>query len=89
MEGYDLTQYRSKIAQLDDEIIDLLIKRFELTDEIGIIKKKNNIPIENISVEKQVLERLTAKSNKKIDNALVSTIYTEIFNHSKNRQRRI
>ena len=43
----ELADIRQKISAIDDSIIDLLIERFKLTDEVGRIKKSGNIPIEN------------------------------------------
>ena len=85
----DLDSLRKGIAQIDDAMIDLLIKRFNLTDEIGRIKKDNNISIENLDVEKKIIERLVLKSDGKLDRKLVVGIYEKIFAESKERQGKI
>jgi chorismate mutase len=85
----DLDSLRKDIAQIDDSIIALLVKRFDLTDEVGRIKNKNNIPIENFEVEKKVLERLIVNSEEKIDKQLVFDIYAKIFANSKERQKNV
>jgi chorismate mutase len=85
----DLDSLRKDIAQIDDSIIALLIKRFDLTDEVGRIKNKNNIPIENLEVEKKILERLIVNSEDKIDKQLICDIYSKIFSNSKERQKKL
>lgn len=40
----DLDKLRNEIDQIDSDIIELLTKRFAVTDEIGIIKSQNNLP---------------------------------------------
>jgi len=84
-----LTQYRSKIAELDDKIIDLLIARFELTDEVGRFKKENNIPVENKEVEHKILFRFVERMNDCPSKESIFKIYKEIFAESKERQRNV
>ena len=85
----ELTDIRKKISDIDNSIIDLLIERFKLTDEVGKIKKFNNIPIENIGVERDILVRLHKQAAGKIDDELLVKVYTEIFLNSKERQKKI
>jgi chorismate mutase len=85
----NLDSLRKDIAQIDDAMIELLIRRFNLTDEIGRIKKDNNISIENLDVEKKIIERLVLKSDGKLDRKLVVGIYDKIFADSKERQGNI
>jgi chorismate mutase len=40
MKHADLDSLRKDVAQIDDAIIDLLIKRFDVTDEVGRLKKR-------------------------------------------------
>jgi len=85
----DLDSLRKNIAQIDDAIVELLVKRFDFTDEVGRIKNANNIPVENLDVERKTVERLTLNSEDKLDKQFISDIYTTIFTNSKERQRRI
>jgi chorismate mutase len=85
----DIETLRAQVAELDSEIIDLLIKRFELTDKIGEIKKQKGVPVENKELERQILGRLSTRTDGKFDSELVFNIYSEIFRESKKRQKRI
>jgi chorismate mutase len=89
MSGQNLDDCRNEIAKIDNKIIDLLIQRFELTDNVGIIKKKNNIPIENRDVENKLLARLILASHGKVDSALILKIYSAIITESKQRQKKV
>jgi len=89
MKHPDLDSLRKDVAQIDDAIIDLLIKRFDLTDEVGRLKNANGIPIENLEVEKKNIERMISNSNGKLDRQLVLDIYAPIFASSKERQKDI
>jgi len=85
----DLDSLRKDIAQIDETILDLLMKRFNLTDEVGRIKNKNGIPIENLDVEKKTVDRLVTRSVDKLDKELVLGIYGQIFASSKERQKKV
>lgn len=84
-----MSNYRKEIAKIDDKIVDLLIKRFELTDEVGRFKKKNNIPVENKEVEEKVLFRINEKLKSHPSKDSILNLYAGIFSESKDRQRKI
>jgi chorismate mutase len=89
MNEQELSEYRNKIAVLDNELIDLLIVRFELTDEVGRIKKKEGIPVENKEVEAKILSRFMERLENKSSKESILNIYKEIFIESKERQRKV
>jgi chorismate mutase/prephenate dehydratase len=83
----ELEEHRDKISKIDDAILDLLIKRFELTDEVGRIKKKNNISVENKELEEKILARFIERMDGSPSEESILKIYKEIFSESKGRQR--
>ena len=85
----DLDSLRKDIAQIDDSIVELLVKRFSLTDEVGRIKNASAIPIENLDIEKRTVERLVLNSVDKLDKQLVVEVYNTIFANSKERQKKV
>jgi chorismate mutase len=89
MKHADLDSLRKDVAQIDDAIIELLIKRFDVTDEIGRIKNASGIPIENLEVEKKCVERMISNSDGRLDRQLVLDVYASIFASSKERQRKM
>ncbi len=48
---------RTKIGEVDNQILKLVKQRLQLARKIGEIKKKSNLPIVDPHVEKEVLER--------------------------------
>ena len=56
-----LVQQRDIIQNLDNEILKLLEQRVAAAKIIGDIKKKNNKPIYAPDVEKEKIEKLSAK----------------------------
>ena len=57
-----LTDIRSDIQQLTEEILYIIAKRAELSQKVGIIKKNEGFPIEDISVERKLRKLVQEKS---------------------------
>lgn len=41
----ELSKLRDQLDEIDEEIIQNLAKRFETIEKIGIVKKRNNLPV--------------------------------------------
>lgn len=59
----EINNYRKKIDDIDNKIIELLNKRGETVKIIGDIKKKEKIEIHQPDREKEIIERVKQKSN--------------------------
>ena len=57
-----LTELRDEIADIDRQIIELINRRIAAAEEIGHIKRAQNLPIINEAVEAKVIERYTSVS---------------------------
>ncbi|MEM3833422.1 MAG: chorismate mutase [Thermoprotei archaeon] len=53
----NILKIRKQIDTIDDEIIRLLNKRMQLCKEIGELKKRMNMPIEDCKREIEVLQK--------------------------------
>ena len=70
-----LKQLRDKIDELDNQIIELLEKRFKGTNKISTYKKENNINVEDKNREQNILKK--TKSDK------VKLTFQKIFEINK------
>lgn len=61
----ELNLLRKKINQIDEQLIELLEKRIEVSKEIGNLKKKKNIAIFDAEREKEIIEYYTKNSDNK------------------------
>ncbi len=83
----ELTEYRDQINQIDDQILDLLQKRAEISKKVGAVKAE--IGNTNVYVphrQKQVIERLKAQNDDKFPEAALESIWTEILSASRSLQ---
>ena len=58
----DLAELRDEIADIDRQIIELITRRIAAAEEVGCIKRAQNLPIINEAVEEKVIARYTSVS---------------------------
>lgn len=74
---------RRKLDQLDDVIIAKLMERFEVSKEIGRIKKQYNIEVFQPDREKAIIESIKSRCKGYEDVDAIINIYNVIMNESK------
>ena len=79
---------RNSIDKVDDQIFDLILKRFDYVEKIGNIKKEMNMPVDDKAREKIIIERLSEKLSTKINYKEIKKIIDPIISISKDIQRR-
>ena len=72
-----LSILRSEIEEIDSLLLDLLCKRLNISKEIGIIKKENNLPIFDETREKELIQKLIKKN--KINSIYLEHFWNELF----------
>ena len=76
-----IPKLRKKVDEIDDQILKTLCKRVKVCKAIGDAKKKQGMPIRDLSRESEVFKRLKEKSVQIGLNAgQVEAIYREIVN---------
>ncbi|HON39650.1 MAG: prephenate dehydratase [Desulfomonilia bacterium] len=84
----DIDTIRAQIDALDDELLELLRKRFELCVEMGALKGRTNRDAFDPSREEAIVQRLTARLSPPLTAAMVEKIFMEIFSISRSLQQR-
>ena len=83
-----IKELRNSIDKVDDQIFDLILKRYDYAEKIGRIKKKMDLPVNDKAREEIIIERLSEKLSTKIDSAEIKKIIDPIISISKDIQRR-
>ena len=78
-----LIELRNEIDQLDNKIMELLDKRFEITKQVGLLKKESNTKILDAKRETIILDKTTKYSHY----PQISSVYQYIMSLSKDKQR--
>lgn len=79
-----LDKYRQQIDLLDEQIIELLEARFEITSQIGEYKREHQIPVLNEGREQQIINKLEAL--ELTHQREVTAVYLALMNVSKGQQ---
>ena len=77
----ELEALREEINNLDQELLELLEERFVLCEEIGELKKEQNISIEDKHREQEIIE--TKANSTSLRKEFVEQLFNLIFSESK------
>ncbi len=81
----DLEKLRSQIDTIDDQITDLFTERMDLSKEIAGCKKDSGLGVMNVSREREVISRVTARAGADME-SYVRVLYQTIFEASRSYQ---
>ena len=84
----DLKELRKQIDVIDDQIAKLYAERMEISKNVAITKKENNIQLENKDREKEILDRVTSEMPEDIK-LYATQVYDTLFRTSKAYQSRL
>ena len=84
-----LNELRARLDALNDDLADLLERRFELTDEIGALKRDNAALVRDRARELAILERVTARLADADKAEDVASVFEAVFAASRRRQEEI
>ena len=86
--GEDLQSFREKIDIIDEKILDLLKQRMDLVRDVGKLKAKLDLAVEDLSREKAIVKRLTKHVSGHLTEGQLIRIFTAAFKSSKQLQRK-
>ena len=85
-----LSNLRSRIDILDNKLLDLLKRRMEVADEIGMLKKANNVAILQNQRWHEILGKMISEGEQRnLSEDLVVQVFKAIHQESINRQERV
>lgn len=87
MTDKDLSELRSQIDQIDDQILDLLNRRANVVISVGKAKEGSQGTFYVPSREKAIYERLTEKNRGPFPNDAVCKVFREIISASLNMEK--
>jgi chorismate mutase len=85
-----IEELRSQIDKIDDKIVELLEKRMHISEQIGKIKKENNIAVLQAKRWHQIItQRIQEGKDKGLSEEFIETIFKAIHEESINHQTAI
>jgi chorismate mutase len=84
----EIADWRKKIDDLDEQIVQLISKRAEAAKEIGNLKRGNELPVYEPQREKDVFEHVKRVNPGPLADAHMVDIYERIIDVMRMLQRR-
>jgi chorismate mutase/prephenate dehydratase len=81
-----LNDIRKQIDEVDDEIAKLYVRRMSLVKEVGLIKAREVMNLENVSREKEILNRVASAVPEELK-LYIKQVFTSLFETSKAYQQ--
>ena len=81
-----ILELRKQIDAIDEEIIQLLKNRMNISKDVGDLKEELHIPVEDKTREKEIIDRLTERAGKNLSEQQLIRIFTAVFKSSKQIQ---
>ncbi len=85
----ELNRARTEINNIDKDVVALLEKRFNIVNEIGCYKRKQNLPIYDEDRESQVIQNCINFLENKEYSKCIDDIYFQIMRSCKDIQNNI
>ena len=82
-----INKLRDEIDEIDQDLTNLLLKRFSITKKIGQVKTSNSIGIDDNDRENKIINHLSNKANNDLRKEDIADIFKLMFNISKNLQK--
>ena len=80
----ELSEIRTKIDAVDDQLLDLFLERMHLSEEVAAYKNEHRLPILNKERERAILAKVTEKSGDKERYAY--HLFSTLFELARSRQ---
>lgn len=86
----DIIPLRTRIDQIDSQMLSLLAQRQEQVEKVVALKKRHHIPVHHPAREEDLISKLRAQAGKiNIDPDFMEDLYRLILTHSRVKQTRL
>jgi chorismate mutase len=86
----NLNNLRTKINLVDSQLLDILGKRMNIAQEIGVLKKENNVAVLQSKRWNEILEKMIADGKKKdLSEQFILRVFKAVHQESINHQQSI
>lgn len=79
----DISDWRKRIDELDQKLVELLNERSRCVAEVGKLKRAAKIPLYQPEREREILERLERLNGGPLDNAALKRLFERIIDEAR------
>lgn len=81
-----ITEFRERIDQIDDQILELLSQRAQIAQKIGKEKMHQHLEIKDDKREKAIVERLVSHNSGPLSDESIKNIFIQIMDECRKLQ---
>lgn len=85
----EISDWRKKIDEVDEQIVRLINQRAEAARAIGALKQKSDLPVYEPNREKDVFEHVRRSNQGPLSNTEIVDIYERIIDVMRALQKKI
>ncbi|HJP33188.1 MAG: chorismate mutase [Candidatus Latescibacteria bacterium] len=78
-ESMDISDWRGRIDEVDQKLIELVNQRLEFAIEIGRIKRASGQQVRDAARERELIERLQSCNNGPMSDEAIADLFTRIM----------
>ena len=75
----DLSEWRARIDEVDEELVDLINRRLQYAVEIGRIKREEGLEVRDPQRERDLLQRLREYNQGPLGDSALVDVFTRII----------
>ncbi|MCY3761027.1 MAG: chorismate mutase [Gemmatimonadetes bacterium] len=83
----DLSEWRARIDEVDEELVDLINRRLEYAVEIGRIKRAEGLEVRDPQRERDLLQRLREYNQGPLGDSALVDIFTRIIAEARDLEQ--
>ena len=83
----DLSDWRGRIDEVDQELVDLINRRLEYAVEIGRIKRAEGLEVRDTQRELDLLQRLREYNQGPLGDSALVEVFTRIIAEARNLEQ--
>lgn len=83
----DLSEWRARIDEVDEELVDLINRRLEYAVEIGRIKRAEGLEVRDPQRERDLLQRLRGYNQGPLGDSALVDIFTRIIAEARDLEQ--
>ena len=83
----DLSEWRARIDEVDEELVDLINRRLEYAVEIGRIKREKGLEVRDPQRERDLLQRLREYNQGPLGDSALVDIFTRIIAEARDLEQ--
>jgi chorismate mutase len=83
-----LENFRKQIDSIDDQILELLVKRIQISKQVGEYKKQEGLQIRDFEREDQLVKSIEERADKLgMDQSYINALFKLILENSRGNQK--